>query len=126
MNFQSGPLAQPPDSRTGIVLGATHPNRSSELGSGAGPVSHGSRRMAPSYPLVSTMPPLGALATAPGSARAHVRSTLAEWHMSMYEEVAELLSSELVTNAVEASTDGHGSPVYINGHMALVVFRMLA
>ena len=57
-----------------------------------------------SYPLVSTMPPLGALATAPGSARAHLRNTLTDWRMSVYEEVAELLTSELVTNAVVAST----------------------
>ena len=85
-----------------------------------------SRRRTVTYPLISTMPPLGALPTAPGAARAHVRSTLAEWHMATYEEVAILLASELVTNAVEASTDGHGNPVYINGQMALVIFRMLA
>ena len=40
--------------------------------------------------------------------------------------MAELLTSELVTNAVEASTDECGRPVYVNGHIALVVFRMLA
>lgn len=44
----------------------------------------------------------------------------------MYEEVAELLTSELVTNAVEASTDEHGHPRYVNGNLALVIIRMLA
>ena len=79
-----------------------------------------------SYPLVSTLAPLGAVPTAPGCARAHLRNTLSEWNMAGYGEVAELVASELVTNAVEASTDAHGHPVYIGGHMAVVVFRMLA
>jgi hypothetical protein len=79
-----------------------------------------------SYPLVSTMPPLGALRTAPGSARAHLRNTLAEWHMSAYEEVAELLTSEIVTNAVEASTDEYGHPVYVGGRLPVIIFRLLA
>lgn len=78
------------------------------------------------YPLVSQMTPLGALQTAPGCARAHLRDTLAEWQMTAYEEVAELLTSELVTNAVLASTDEQGHPVYVNGHMAVVIFRMVA
>jgi anti-sigma regulatory factor (Ser/Thr protein kinase) len=78
------------------------------------------------YPLVSQMPPLGALATAPGSARAHLRSTLKAWHMSLYQEIAELLTSELVTNAVEASSDGNGQPIYFNGSLPVVIFRMLA
>lgn len=78
------------------------------------------------YPLVSQMTPLGALNTAPGCARAHLRDTLAEWGLTAYEEVAELLTSELVTNAVLASTDEQGHPVYVNGHMAVVIFRMIA
>jgi anti-sigma regulatory factor (Ser/Thr protein kinase) len=45
--------------------------------------------------------------------------------MSAYEETAELLTSELVTNAVEASTDQRGNPVYVNGRMAIIIFRML-
>lgn len=79
-----------------------------------------------SYPLVSTLAPLGAVPTAPGCARAHLRNTLGEWNMDGHGEVAELVASELVTNAVEASTDGQGHPVYIDGHMAIVIFRMLA
>lgn len=45
--------------------------------------------------------------------------------MSAYEETAELLASELVTNSVEASTDGQGHAVYVNGRMAIIIFRML-
>jgi hypothetical protein len=78
------------------------------------------------YPLVSQLAPLGALLTAPGCARAHLRDTLAEWDMTAYREVAELLTSELVSNAVLASTNEQGRPVYFNGHLAVVIFRMLA
>jgi hypothetical protein len=72
------------------------------------------------------MSPLGALATAPGSARAHVRTTLADWGLSVFEEVAELLMSEMVTNAVEASTDANGHPIYIGGQMPVVIVRLVA
>ena len=79
-----------------------------------------------SNPLVSSMAPLGALPTAPACVRVHVRDTLDEWNMAGLVDVAELLASELVTNAVEASTDDHGHPRYVDGLMAIVVFRMLA
>ena len=46
---------------------------------------------------------LGALPTAPGTARAHTRVVLAEWSLTELSETAELLVSELVTNAVFAS-----------------------
>jgi anti-sigma regulatory factor (Ser/Thr protein kinase) len=45
---------------------------------------------------------LAALATAPGCARGHVRSVAAEWGMAGLADTAELLVSELVTNAVRA------------------------
>jgi hypothetical protein len=69
---------RPPYDRTGTVPGTAYPLRGPEPRAATGPVS---RRRTVTYPLVSTMPPLGALATAPGSARAHVRSTLAEWQL---------------------------------------------
>jgi anti-sigma regulatory factor (Ser/Thr protein kinase) len=80
----------------------------------------------PRYPLVSQLAPLGALTTAPGCARAHVKDTLKKWGLSAYEEVAELLISEMVTNAVEASADEHGHPIYVNGRMPLIVVRLVA
>ena len=46
---------------------------------------------------------LAALPTAPGCARGHVRSVAREWGLGDLAETAELLVSELVTNAVRAS-----------------------
>lgn len=68
----------------------------------------------------------GALTSAPGAVRAHLRNTLAEWNMTAMQEVAELLASELITNAVLASTDEQGQPVYIDGHLPVIVFRLIA
>jgi anti-sigma regulatory factor (Ser/Thr protein kinase) len=47
--------------------------------------------------------PLAALPTAPGVARGHVRAVLREWGLADLADTAELLVSELVTNAVQAS-----------------------
>jgi anti-sigma regulatory factor (Ser/Thr protein kinase) len=46
---------------------------------------------------------LAALPTAPGCARDHVRSLAHEWGLPGLADTAELLVSELVTNAVQAS-----------------------
>ena len=55
------------------------------------------------WPLVSALPPLAALPTAPACARSYVRSVAAEWGLADLAETAELLASELITNAVQAS-----------------------
>jgi anti-sigma regulatory factor (Ser/Thr protein kinase) len=47
--------------------------------------------------------PLRALATAPACARGHVRSVAREWGLPELAHTAELLVSELVTNAIRAS-----------------------
>jgi hypothetical protein len=78
------------------------------------------------YPLISQLAPLGAFTTAPGCARAHVQDTLTNWELTDYIEVAELLISEMVTNAGEASTDEQGKPIYVNGRMPLIVVRLVA
>lgn len=67
----------------------------------------------------TTMPPattalrshleLAPLPTAPGCARGHVRAVLLEWDLSDLSDTAELVTSELVTNAILASPQG--SPV---------------
>jgi anti-sigma regulatory factor (Ser/Thr protein kinase) len=44
---------------------------------------------------------LAALATAPGCARDHVRLVAREWGLPHLADTAELLASELVTNATE-------------------------
>jgi hypothetical protein len=78
------------------------------------------------WPLSNSMAPLGALPTAPSCVRSHIRTTLCEWRMMALTDVAELVGSELVTNAVRASTDEHGHPFYLNGRMAVIFVRLLA
>jgi anti-sigma regulatory factor (Ser/Thr protein kinase) len=50
---------------------------------------------------------LAALETAPGSARAHARAVLWEWGLDAIGDVAALIVSELVTNAVFATQAAH-------------------
>jgi hypothetical protein len=78
------------------------------------------------WPLANIMAPLGALPTAPACVRAHVRNTLTEWRMSSLIDTAELVASELATNAIQASTDEHGHPIYAGGRMAVIFVRLLA
>jgi anti-sigma regulatory factor (Ser/Thr protein kinase) len=54
------------------------------------------------WPLVSALE-FGSLPTAVGSARAHTRTILAEWGLAALIADAEMLVSELLTNALEAS-----------------------
>lgn len=56
----------------------------------------------PRWPLQTRLP-LAALPTAPSVARGHVRAIAREWGLAELAETAELLVSELVTNAVQAS-----------------------
>ena len=60
--------------------------------------------MSASWPLMTTLP-LGALPGATPCARLHARAVLTEWGLADLAEAAELIVSELVTNAVR-----HGSP----------------
>ena len=55
------------------------------------------------WPLVSALPPLAALPTGPACARGHVRSVAMEWGLQDLADTAELLATELITNAVRAS-----------------------
>jgi hypothetical protein len=48
---------------------------------------------------------LGALPSAVPCARLHARQVLWEWKLSALAETVELLVSEIITNAVQASTD---------------------
>ena len=54
------------------------------------------------WPLQTHLP-LAAQPTAPACARGHVRAVAHEWGLSGLADIAELLVSELVTNAVRAS-----------------------
>lgn len=78
------------------------------------------------WPLSSALPPLSALPTAPACARAFVRLTLAGWHLSAMSDTAELIASELVNNAVEASVDEEEEPGYHVGHVSTIRFCLLA
>jgi hypothetical protein len=60
--------------------------------------------------LSNAMTPLAALPTTPGHARALVRAALFAWNMSNLTETAELVVTELVTNAVRASERSGRSP----------------
>ena len=80
----------------------------------------GAARTSWRWPLTSTLPPLGALPTAPGLARAHVSAVLPGWQMGDLGDAAALVASELVTNALRASTTPAGGPCYVDGQMALI------
>jgi anti-sigma regulatory factor (Ser/Thr protein kinase) len=56
----------------------------------------------PAWPL-KTYLEFGALPTAASCARGHVRAVTSEWGLAHLADTAELLASELVTNAIRAS-----------------------
>jgi anti-sigma regulatory factor (Ser/Thr protein kinase) len=74
---------------------------------------------------------LGALPTAPGSARGHVGNVLREWHLEEFIEAAEMVVSELVSNSVlatrEALWPGRQPPVLLwllsDGNRILILVR---
>jgi anti-sigma regulatory factor (Ser/Thr protein kinase) len=77
-------------------------------------------------PTSSVLPPLGALPTASAAARAHVRTTLKAWRLTgdlAYD--IETVVSELIANAVNASTGRDGKPLYVDGRMPVVWLRLL-
>jgi hypothetical protein len=78
------------------------------------------------WPLSSALPPMGALTSAPGTARAHVRAVLPGWGLADLIEVCELVVSELTTNAVKASTGPGGRLLYVNGRMPVVRICLLS
>lgn len=60
---------------------------------------------------------LGALSSAVPCARLHTRAILAEWGLAYLEDTAELVMSELVTNALQATrAAGLTSPLTIHLH----------
>jgi anti-sigma regulatory factor (Ser/Thr protein kinase) len=73
-----------------------------------------------SWPLSSATPPLAALPTVPALARLFARATLHAWHEDSLVQDAELIVSELAGNAVAASSDTDGRPVYVDGRMPVI------
>jgi anti-sigma regulatory factor (Ser/Thr protein kinase) len=75
------------------------------------------------WPMADTLT-LGGLPTAAASARAHARALLSEWCMAEIAENVTLVVSELVTNAVLASTGADGRPRYTDEDGALPVVHL--
>jgi hypothetical protein len=104
---------------TGVVRG-TWPQP--EHDSGVGSTSRDGHVPA-SWPLTDMLT-LGALLTAVGSARVHTQMVLSEWAMANLIDNTILIVSELVTNAVLASTDTDGRPRYFEGHSGLPIIHL--
>lgn len=74
----------------------------------------------------SVLPPLGALRTAPATARGHVRGTLAAWRLSELSDTVELVVSELAANAVNASIGPDGHLAHLDGRIPVIRVRLFA
>jgi hypothetical protein len=74
----------------------------------------------PAWPASSILPTLGALPTAPATARGHIRGTLAAWRLGDLSYVVELVVSELAANWVNASTGPAGRPAYLGGRLPVI------
>ena len=72
----------------------------------------------------SVLPPLGALRTAPATARGHVQGTLAVWRLSELTDTVELVVSELTANAVNASAGPDGHPAAFDGRIPVIQVRL--
>ena len=72
------------------------------------------------------MPPLGALPTAAAAARSHVRTVLRSWGAGggLPDDV-ETVVSELITNAINASTGQDGKPLYVDGRRLVIWLRLV-
>jgi len=66
---------------------------------------------------------LAALPTAPGCARLHATAVLHEWGLGALTETGELVTSELVTNAILAATE---LPAHVYVGLPTVHLRLLA
>jgi anti-sigma regulatory factor (Ser/Thr protein kinase) len=85
------------------------------------------RSAKPDWPLISVLPPVGALVTAPRMARRHVRETLGRWNLPGLVDDAELIASELVTNVVRRAHDPEtGEPVYVGGRLPVLQFGLFS
>jgi anti-sigma regulatory factor (Ser/Thr protein kinase) len=66
------------------------------------------------WPLYAALPVLGALLTTPSCGRTWTRVLLSEWDLADLADTAELLVSELLTNAVRASRQRSGAVVHLS------------
>lgn len=82
--------------------------------------------MSDEWPLFSHLGPLGALPTVPRVGRRYVGVVLSQWGLSVLSDTAELIVSELATNAVGASSSPDGRPLYEGGRLAVIHLRLLS
>ena len=110
--------------RADAVRGSQQVVRDPEHCSGVGPAStKGLGVTTTSWPLLSSLV-LGALPTAPGCARLHTSAVLHEWGLAEVAETVEVVVSELVTNAVCATTGSDGRPRYDDASSGLPVVHL--
>jgi hypothetical protein len=69
---------------------------------------------------------MGALLTAPRTARAHVRDILSAWALPHFTDSAVLIASELVSNVVRQCHDPSGHPVYTGGRLPVVQLSLFS
>lgn len=112
----------------------------SRLRAAAAPAAHGPGRLPQESEALPPGQPwsmaceirFGALASTPRTIRAHVRGILAIWDLKVLSESAEMIASELSTNAVKPlldpalASEEHpvGLPRLIGDRPATIVFRM--
>jgi anti-sigma regulatory factor (Ser/Thr protein kinase) len=81
----------------------------------------------PPWRMHATLPKSGALLTAPRTAREHVREVLTRWGLSHHIEIAELITSELVTNvARQAFDDATGDRLAPGAPLPLFELRLFS
>src|SRR5260370_42066687 len=106
--------------RVDVATGTGYGARNSGQGSDVGPAS---ARAGRPWPLSSVLV-LGALPSAVGCGRLHARNVMHEWGLPGLAETIELMVSELVTNAVLASTLADGRPRYDDDLAGMPVVRL--
>src|ERR1039457_207719 len=89
----------------------------------ADPAPEGGSTVVATWPLNDTLT-LGALPTAVASARMHAWAVVAEWALDDIAEDISHVVSELVTNAVRASTGADGRPKYTDASGGLPVVHL--
>jgi anti-sigma regulatory factor (Ser/Thr protein kinase) len=119
-------MTHPASRRAGAVQGPQHPALGLEPSSGVGPALHLDQPVPYPRPRRSYLE-LGALPTAVPCARLHARHLLWEWGLDACAPDAELLVSELVTNAVTATaehSDGAAVRLQLSGDSTRVLIEV--
>jgi anti-sigma regulatory factor (Ser/Thr protein kinase) len=111
--------------QTTAVIPVMRPQGRRRTRSDVGPASKGGSTVTACWPLGDTLT-LGARPAAVTSARVHARVIVGEWAAAGVVEDVTLIVSELVTNAVVASTETDGRPRHaeVNSGLPVVHLRL--